>query len=83
MDAGVAESIEALSPQQRPLFERLHAIVLDEHPVHGWRGANDGGFVARRPTLSSGTGTLRIRPQDAEGISEEELQALLSGALAP
>ena len=32
MDEGVAAYIEALPPQQRPLFDRLHAIVLDEHP---------------------------------------------------
>ena len=113
MDEGVAEYIEALSPQQRPLFDRLHAIVLDEHPeaevalaygmpayrvgkrrlnigvwkhgvsVYGWRGDNDGGFVARHPTLSSEKGTIRIRPRDAEGISDEELRALLGGALAP
>jgi hypothetical protein len=113
MDKGVAEYIGALSPQQRPLFDRLHAIVLDEHPeadvvlaygmpayrvgqrrlntgvwkhgvsVCGWRGDNDGGFVARHPTLSSGKGTIRIRPHDAEGIPDEELRALLGGALAP
>ncbi len=77
MDEGVAAYIEALPPQQRPLFDRLHAVVLDEHPeaevalaygmpayrvgtrrlnigvwkhgvsVYGWRGDNDGGFVAR------------------------------------
>ena len=113
MDAGVAEYIEALSPQQRPLFDRLHAMVLDGHPeaevalaygmpayrvgirrlnigvwkhgvsVYGWRADRDGGFVARHPGLSSGKGTIRIRPQDAEGISDEELRALLGGALAP
>ena len=95
MDEGVAEYIEALPPQQRPLFDRLHAIVLDEHPeaevalaygmpayrvgkrrlnigvwkhgvsVYGWRGDNDGGFVAGHPALSSGKGTIRIRPRDA------------------
>ena len=113
MDGAVADYIEALSPLQRPLFDRLHAIVLAEHPdaevllsygmpaylvgrrrlnigvwkhgvsVYGWRGDNDGGFVARHPTLSSGKGTIRITPQDAEGISDEELRALLGGALVP
>jgi hypothetical protein len=39
--------------------------------------------VARHPTLSSGKGTIRIRPQDAEGISDEELRALLGEALTP
>jgi uncharacterized protein YdhG (YjbR/CyaY superfamily) len=113
VDEGVADYIGALSPLQRSLFDRLHAIVLAEHPgaevllsygmpayrvgkrrlnigvwkrgvsVYGWRGDNDGGFVARHPTLSSGKGTIRIRPQDAEGISDEELRALLGEALTP
>ena len=113
MDGAVADYIGALPPLQRPLFDRLHAIVLAEHPdaevllsygmpaylvgrrrlnigvwkhgvsVYGWRGDNDGGFVARHPTLSSGKGTIRITPQDAEGISDEELRALLGGALVP
>jgi hypothetical protein len=113
VDGSVAEYIGAIPSQQRPLFDRLHAIALAAHPeaevllaygmptsrvgrrrlhigvwkhgvsVYGWRADNDGGFVARHPGLSSGKGTLRIRPQDAEGISDEELRALLGGALAP
>jgi hypothetical protein len=113
VDEGVADYIGALSPSQRTLFDRLHAIVLAEHPgaevllsygmpayrvgkrrlnigvwkhgvsVYGWRGDNDGGFVARHPTLSSERGTILIRPQDAEGMSDEELRALLGGALTP
>jgi uncharacterized protein YdhG (YjbR/CyaY superfamily) len=113
VDDAVADYIGALPPLQRPLFDRLHAIVLAEHPdaevllsygmpayrvgrrrlnigvwkhgvsVYGWRGDNDGGFVARHATLSSGKGTIRIRPQDAEAISDEELRALLGGALEP
>ncbi len=113
MDADVAAYIAAIGPQQRPLFDRLHAIVLAEHPdaqvalaygmpayrvgerrlnlgawrhgvsVYGWRADRDGGFVARHPGLSSGKGTIRIRPADAEGISDDELRALLGGALEP
>jgi hypothetical protein len=101
VDEGVADYIGALSPLQRPLFDRLHAIVLAEHPDAevllsygmpayrvGLRRLNiavwkHGGFVARHPTLSRGKGTIRIRPQDAEGISDEELRALLGGALTP
>jgi hypothetical protein len=51
--------------------------------VYGWRADRDGGFVARHPGLSSGKGTIRIRAKDAEEISDEELQALLGGALEP
>ena len=111
MDEDVATYIEAIGPERRPLFDRLHAIVLSEHPdaevmlsygmpayrvgarrlnlgvwkhgvsVYGWRGDRDGGFVARHPGLSSGKGTIRIPLADAGGISDEELRALLGGAL--
>jgi uncharacterized protein YdhG (YjbR/CyaY superfamily) len=113
VDADVAAYIEAIAPQQRPLFDRLQSIVLAAHPdaevtlsyrmptyrvggrrlhlgvwkhgvsVYGWRGDRDGGFAARHPELSSGKGTLRIRPGDAEAISDDEFRALLGGALEP
>ncbi len=113
MDEGVRNYIDAIAPEQRPLFDRLHRIVLAEHPdaevvlsygmpayrvggrrlnlgvwkhgasVYGWRADRDGGFVARHPGLSSGRATIRIRVKDAEGISDEELRALLGGALEP
>jgi hypothetical protein len=51
--------------------------------VYGWRRDRDGGFVARHPRLSSGKGTLRIRPKDADAISDDEFRALLDGALEP
>jgi hypothetical protein len=113
VDEGVAAYIAALTPVQRPLFDRLHAIVLAEHPeaevalsygmpayrvgrhrlnlgawkhgvsVYGWRGDNDGGFTERHPELWNGKGTIRIRPQDADGITDEDLRGLLAGALEP
>ena len=105
--------VDAIDPTQRPLFDRLHAIVLAAHPdaevalsygmpayrvgrrrlnlgvwkhgvsVYGWRRDNDGGFVANHPTLASGKATIRIAVRDAAGISDEELRALLGGALEP
>jgi hypothetical protein len=110
---GFADYIAAIGPERRPLFDRLHAIVLAEHPdaevalgygmpayrvggrrlnlgvwahgvsVYGWRRDRDGGFAARHPELLSGKATIRIRPMDAEGISDDELRALLGGALDP
>jgi uncharacterized protein YdhG (YjbR/CyaY superfamily) len=103
--------IDGIAPENRALFERLHAIILAAHPdaevalsydmpayrvgarrlnlgawkhcvsVYGWRRDNDGGFVTRHPELSSGKATIRIRPRDADGLSDEELSALLGGAL--
>jgi hypothetical protein len=113
VDEGVRAYIEAIDPSQRPLFDRLHGIMLGEHPdaevalsygmpvyrvgkrrlnlgvwkhgvsVYGWRADRDGGFVARHPRLSSGKGTIRIRTKDAAQISDDELRALLGGALEP
>ena len=112
-DEGVRAYIEAISPERRPLFDRLHRIVLREHPdaevtlsygmpayrvgkrrlnlgvwkhgvsVYGWRADRDGGFVARPPQLSSGRATIRIKTKDAAQISDDELRALLGGALEP
>jgi len=113
VDEDVANYVAAIGPEQRPLFDRLHALVQAEHPeaelalsygmagyrvgrrrlnlgvwkhgvsVYGWRNDRNGGFVARHPRLASGKGTIRISPRDAEEISDEELRALLGGALDP
>lgn len=32
MDDGVREYIDAIAPEHRPLFDRLHRLVLDAHP---------------------------------------------------
>jgi uncharacterized protein YdhG (YjbR/CyaY superfamily) len=49
--------------------------------VYGWRKDEDGGFVARHPGLKTSTGTIRLRPEDAAAISDEELLGLLRPAL--
>ena len=112
-DEGVRAYIEAIGADQRPLFDRLHRIVLGEHPdaevvlsygmpayrvgkrrlnlgvwkhgvsVYGWRSDRDGGFAARHPELSSGKKTIRIGTKAAQQISDDELRALLGGALEP
>jgi hypothetical protein len=41
----------------------------------------DGGFSARHPELATGKGTLRLRPQEAAGITDAELQDLIRAAL--
>jgi uncharacterized protein YdhG (YjbR/CyaY superfamily) len=113
VDEEMAAYIEAIPPEHRPLFDRLHGIIRAAHPdaemalsygmasyrvgarrlnlgawkhgvsVYGFRRDNDGGFVQRHPEMWSGKGTIRIRPRDAGGISDEELRALLGGALEP
>jgi uncharacterized protein YdhG (YjbR/CyaY superfamily) len=113
LDAEVQAYIQAIPDERRPLFDRVHRLVLAAHPdaevalaydmpayrvgkrrlnvgvwrhgvsIYGYRKDNDGGFVARHPKLSSGKGTIRIRPRDAETISDDELTGLLGGALEP
>jgi hypothetical protein len=113
MDPAVQAYVDGIDPDRRALFDRLHRLVLEEHPdaevamaygmpayrvgarrlnlgvwkhgvsIYGWRADRDGGFVARHPTLSSGKGTLRISPKEATTMSDEELRALLGGALEP
>jgi hypothetical protein len=39
--------------------------------------------MARHPDLRSGKGTIRIRPQDATGITDDDLDALVRAALGP
>ena len=61
---------------------RLHVGVWTHGiSLYGWREGVDGGFVARHPELSSGKGTLRITTDAAEQITDDELRALIRGAL--
>lgn len=50
--------------------------------LYGWGAEDVSGFIARHPDLTSGKGTIRLRPADAEGIDDDELRALLRGALS-
>ncbi len=71
-------------PAYRVAGRRLNVGVWKHGvSVYGWRADNDGGFVTRHPRLSSGKGTIRISAGDAEEITDEELRALLGGALEP
>lgn len=104
--------IDAIPSGHRPLFDRLHRLILTAHPgaevtlsyqiptykagkrrlyvgawkhgisVYGW-GDRDGGFSARHPGLVTSKGTIRLRPQDAAGIDDEEFLGLARAALAP
>ena len=48
--------------------------------LYGWGQDRDGGFGARHPDLVTGKGTIRLRPEDADAISDGELQALVEAA---
>jgi Domain of unknown function (DU1801) len=105
--------IDGIPAGHRPLFGRLHRLILTAHPgaqvtlsykmptyragksrlylaawqhgisVYGWRRDQDGGFAARHPQLITSKGTIRLRPEDAADLGDEEFLGLARGALAP
>ena len=50
--------------------------------LYGWGGDRDGGFIARHPQLKTSKGTIQLRPQDADGIDDDELRQLVRATLA-
>jgi hypothetical protein len=111
-DQAVQEYIDAISPEHRPLFDRLHRLILEAQPdatvvlsyqiptyqvgarrlhvgawkhgvsLYGWQQGGDAGFTSRHPELKTGKGTLRLRPEDAAGIADDEFRDLARAALA-
>ena len=111
MDEGVQAYIDHIDAAHRPLFDRLHGLIMAACPqatvslsynmptyraggrrlylgawahgvsLYGWPQGRDGGFAARHPSLLSGKATIRIRPQDATAISDQELCGLIRAAL--
>jgi uncharacterized protein YdhG (YjbR/CyaY superfamily) len=105
--------IDGIPPAHRPLFDRLHRLILAAHPgvkvalsykmpayqagkrriyvgawkhgisVYGWGRDRAAEFTARHPELVTSTGTIRLRPEDAAAISDEEFLSLIRAALAP
>ena len=113
MDEDVRGYLDRIPPLHRPLFDRLHRLILEAHPeaavvisytmptyrlgdrrlhvgawkhgasLYGWKQGGDAGFVSRHPALISGKRTIRLRPEDAASISDDEFRALVWAALAP
>jgi uncharacterized protein YdhG (YjbR/CyaY superfamily) len=111
MDDAVLGYIDAIALEHRPLFDRLHALILAAHPavvvgfsygmpsyklakrrlylgvwthgvsIYGWQHGGDAGFTARHPDLQVGKGTIRLRPEDAAGIPDDEFSDLVRAAL--
>lgn len=103
--------IDGIPPGHRPLFDRLHRLILAAHPgvqmtlsyqmpayqagerriyaaawkhgisVYGCKD-RDGGFSARHPRLVTSTGTIRLRPEDAAAVPDQEFLALARAGLA-
>jgi hypothetical protein len=113
MNEAVRSYIDGIDPAYRPLFDRVHRLILTLHPdadvvlsyqmptykvgrrrlyvgawqhgisIYGWGQGRDGGFADRHPELRTSKGTIRLRPQDAAAIADDELLSLVSAALAP
>ena len=49
--------------------------------LYGWQSGGDGGFSARHPGLKAGKGTIRLRPEDAANIADEEIADLARSVL--
>jgi uncharacterized protein YdhG (YjbR/CyaY superfamily) len=111
MDEDVQRYVDEIPADHRPLFDRVHGLILAAHPeaevrlsykmptyqvgprrlyvgawahgvsFYGWQAGHDGGFTARHPELTSGRGTIRLRPEDAADIPDEELTTLIRAAL--
>ena len=62
---------------------RLH-LATWKHGVsiYGWQQGGDAGFTARHPALRKGKGTIQLRPEDADRISDDEFRELVRTALA-
>ena len=107
----VQDYIDAIGPAHRPLFDRLHRLILEAQPaatvalsyriptykvgarrlyvgawqhgvsIYGWGQDRDGGFTARHPELRTSKGTIRLRPEDAARITDDEFRDLARAAL--
>ena len=111
MDEAVRDYIDTIPAGYRPLFDRLHRLILDVHPdaqvvmsyqmptykvgrrrlhvaawkhgvsLYGWPKDAAAGFLSRHAGLRTSKGTIQLRPEDAAGITDDELRDLVRAAL--
>lgn len=111
MDDAVRDYIDAIAAERRPLFDRIHRLVLEVHPdaavvlsyqmptytvgryrlyvgvwrhglsFYGWEPGRDAGFSNRHPELVTSKGTIKLGPDAAARIPDEEFRDLLRAAL--
>lgn len=112
VDEEVRDYIDTIPAEHRPLFDRLHRLILEAQPeaavvisykmptyqvgkrrlhvgvwkhgvsLYGQHG-RDAGFASRHPALVSGKSTIRLRPEDATSIADDEFRDLARAALKP
>jgi uncharacterized protein YdhG (YjbR/CyaY superfamily) len=49
--------------------------------IYGWEQGAVADFSLRHPESKTSKGTIRLRPEDADTITDEELRALIRAAL--
>jgi uncharacterized protein YdhG (YjbR/CyaY superfamily) len=79
--------VEVVLSYQIPTFKvgdrRLYVGAWKQWvSLYGWGEGRDGGFMERHPELSTGKGTLQLRPAAAADLSDDELRQLVRGALS-
>jgi uncharacterized protein YdhG (YjbR/CyaY superfamily) len=71
-------------PTYRVGRRRLHLGAWQHGlSVYGWPQERGAEFAARHPGVQTSKGTIRLRPQDAAGITDDELRDLARAALQP
>jgi uncharacterized protein YdhG (YjbR/CyaY superfamily) len=82
---GFPEAVLGLSygmPTYRVGHHRLHVGVWKHGlSLYGWAKDQAAQVLARHPHLRTSTGTIRLRPQDAQVIEDDELRLLITAAL--
>ncbi|SHM78722.1 iron chaperone [Actinacidiphila paucisporea] len=111
MDAEVQAYVNGITSVHRPLFERVHRLIMEAYPeaglvlsygmptyrvggrklhvgvwqhgvsVYGWDKERAAPFTSRHPDLVSGKGTIRLRSEQAAGVTDEELGELIRASL--
>jgi len=112
MDKDVQAYVDGIAAEYRPLFDRLHRLILEACPeavvvlsygmptyrrgsrrlhvgvwrhgvsLYGWQRDRDAGFSSRHSALTSGRSTIRLRPEDAAAVPDDEFRDLARAALA-
>jgi uncharacterized protein YdhG (YjbR/CyaY superfamily) len=106
VDQEVVDYIADIRAEHRPLFERVHGLILEACPqadvtlsygmptyrlgkgrlnvaawrhgisIYGWKASGDGGLSDRHPELRTGAGTIQLRTDQADAVSDDEFRAL-------
>jgi uncharacterized protein YdhG (YjbR/CyaY superfamily) len=82
----VAPDVERVWSYKMPTYvvggKRLHVAVWSHGlSLYGWQRDRDGGFADRHPDLAGAKGTLKLPPEAAAEIDDDELRDLFRAVL--